>query len=161
MIGSWIRPSSGEIAYLPGAKDLAAIRRQIGWVAHETLAYPDLTTRQNLRLSCALYGVDADAAWDRLSDRFGLTDFADRALRQQSRGQRQRLALAKALAHAPAILLLDEPTSGLDPQGVEQLSGLLKGEAAAGRIVVMVTHDVLLAEALATRRVRLDRGRIV
>jgi ABC-type multidrug transport system ATPase subunit len=161
LIGSWIRPSSGQIVYLPGAVDLSAVRSQIGWVAHETLAYPDLTTRQNLRLACALYGVDPVAAWRRLAERFGLTGFADRPLRQQSRGQRQRLALAKALVHRPSVLLFDEPTSGLDPQGVEHLCGVLRQEAGAGRIVVMVTHDTLLAESLGTRRVRLDRGRIL
>jgi ABC-type multidrug transport system ATPase subunit len=65
------------------------------------------------------------------------------------------------VAHGPAVLLLDEPTAGLDVQGVDQLTEVLREEAARGTVVVMITHDSGLASSLGTRRLRLERGRLV
>jgi ABC-type multidrug transport system ATPase subunit len=170
IISTAIRPSAGEVSFEPlvgpgraaGAfGDIQGIRRQIGWISHETHAYPDLTTRQNVKLAADIYRVDAERAWENVAGRFGLEGFADRPLRQQSRGQRQRVALARALVHEPSVLLLDEPTAGLDVEGVERLSKVVSEQSALGAIVVLVTHDAVFGGALATRRIRLDGGRLV
>ena len=83
-----------------------------------------------------------------------------RPARTYSRGQLQRLSLARALVHAPRLLLLDEPSTGLDAASLQRLGEAMRQERARGAIVVLVTHDALLAEALADRRVRLERGRL-
>jgi ABC-type multidrug transport system ATPase subunit len=170
ILGTAIRPSGGEVSFEPQARsdgaaggldDIRSIRRQIGWVSHETHAYPDLTARQNVQLAAGLYRVDSQRAWGRVAARFGLDAFADRPLRQQSRGQRQRVALARAFVHAPSVLLLDEPTAGLDVEGVQRLLEVVLDEAAKGAIVVLVTHDAMVANAVATRRIKLEAGRLV
>jgi ABC-type multidrug transport system ATPase subunit len=170
IVGTAIRPSAGAVFFEPHAGsdaavvalgDMDGIRRQIGWVSHDTHAYPDLTARQNVRLAADLYRVDGERAWPRAAARFGVDEFADRPLRQQSRGQRQRVALARALVHAPSVLLLDEPTAGLDAEGVARLLKVVSEESADGAIVVMVTHDAAIADAVATRRIKLIAGRIV
>jgi heme exporter protein A len=170
ILGTAIRPSGGEVSFEPqgrsdggagGLDDVQSIRRQIGWVSHETHAYPDLTARQNVQLAAGLYRVDSRRAWDRVAARFGLEAFADRPLRQQSRGQRQRVALARAFVHDPSVLLLDEPTAGLDVEGVQRLLEVVLGEAAKGAIVVLVTHDAAVANVVASRRIKLEAGRLV
>jgi ABC-type multidrug transport system ATPase subunit len=170
IVGTAIRPTSGEVSFEPRAGsearaadlgDIGSVRRQVGWVSHDTHAYPDLTARQNIRLAAALYRVDVELAWRRVATRFGLDSFADRPLREQSRGQRQRVALARALVHAPSVMLFDEPTVGLDVEGVQRLLEVIVAEAVDGAIVVMVTHDVAVADAVATRRIKLEGGRIV
>jgi len=82
------------------------------------------------------------------------------ATRTFSRGMLQRLALARALLHQPEILLFDEPGSALDPAGAAWLAGELQREREAGRLVVLVTHDLTAAAAVATHVVVLRRGRV-
>jgi heme ABC exporter ATP-binding subunit CcmA len=161
ILGTFLTPDGGEVLYEPGGRGREALRAEIGWVSHESLAYPDLSARQNLRLAAGLYGVDPDEAWTSAVARFGLGSFGERPVRTYSRGQRQRVALARSLAHAPSLLLLDEPTTGLDAEGLERLLGVVKQEARQGAIVVMVTHDPAVADRVATRRLRLERGKVV
>ena len=75
-------------------------------------------------------------------------------------GQRQRLSLARALVHRPRLLLLDEPTTGLDAASIERLSDVVREEAKAGAVVIVVTHDAPFGHAVADVRLELDRGRI-
>jgi ABC-type multidrug transport system ATPase subunit len=159
ILGTTITPTRGEVLY--GEKALAAadVRGEIGWVSHETHCYPDLTPRQNLELTASLYGMSSEA-WKGAGERFAVGPFADRTFRRLSRGQRQRVALARALVHGPSLLLLDEPTNGLDVEGIERLVQVLGEEAARGAIVVLVTHDALLAERVAQRRLHIERGRL-
>ena len=161
VLGTVLTPSSGEVLYEPGGRSRQELRQEIGWVSHETLAYPDLSARQNVELAAALHGLDPKEAWERASHRFHLGAFAQRPLRTYSRGQRQRTALAKALVHAPSLLLLDEPTAGLDRDGLDRLLEVLRQEAGRQAIVLVVTHDVELIGQVATRRLRLERGRVV
>jgi heme exporter protein A len=159
ILGTMIPPTAGRVRYGLGNGSEAEIRRQIGWVSHESHCYPDLSPRQNIQLAASLYGAPPDAT-EKASERFGVTAFADVPVRQLSRGQRQRVALARATVHAPTLLLLDEPTTGLDLNGVEQLLAVVKEEAARSSIVIFVTHDAGVAERIATRRVHLERGRM-
>jgi heme exporter protein A len=160
VVGTLIAPTSGRIVYGDVSTVTAEIRRQIGWVSHDTHCYPDLTAKQNVELAASLYGVDPKTAWARTADRFGLGGFASVPVRQLSRGQRQRAALGRALVHAPALLLLDEPTTGLDADGTERLLGAVTEEAARGCIVVLVTHDSVVAARVASRRLWLQQGRL-
>ena len=161
ILGTRIAPSAGEVLYDPAPASREALRASIGWLAHDALVYPDLDCRQNLRLMASLYGVPFEPAWDRAVSRLGLGGFAERPVRTYSRGQKQRIALARALLHDPSLLLLDEPTAGLDAEGLRRLVAILREEAARGAIVVLVTHDPWLVDEVATRRLRIEKGRRV
>ena len=106
-------------------------------------------------------GLDPKEAWERARERFELARFAERPLRTNSRGQQQRIALARALVHEPSLLLLDEPTTGLDRAGVGRVLKLVREEVAAGGIVVVVSHEPDKFRPLAGSRVVLERGRVV
>jgi heme exporter protein A len=159
ILGTTLLPSRGTVLYNAKSVEPAEIRGEIGWLSHETHCYPDLTPRVNLQLAASLYGV-REAAWEAAAARFGVDAFAERMFRRLSRGQRQRVALARAMVHAPSLLLLDEPTNGLDTDGVERLVSAISEEARRGCIVVLVTHDTMLAERVAARRLYLERGRL-
>jgi heme exporter protein A len=161
IIGTLMAPTAGRVLYGDETHVTSRIRKEIGWVSHETHCYPDLTAEQNVRLAAGLYGVEPDAAWSRASARFGIGLFAQASVRQLSRGQRQRVALGRALVHEPSLLLLDEPTTGLDADGLERLLTAVAEEAARGCIVIFVTHDHAVAARAANRRLYLHQGRLV
>jgi heme exporter protein A len=161
VVGTVIRASSGRVRYEPFDEDVAQVRARLGWVSHETLAYPDLTGRQNIELAARIQGLDAREAWERARERFELGVFALRPIRTYSRGQRQRVALARALVHAPSVVLLDEPTTGLDRAGVARLLTVISEEVAGGAVVMVATHEPDVFHEHVTARVRLERGRVV
>lgn len=159
ILGTWIPATSGEVLYGPGGQKGPDVRRRIGWVSHETHCYLDLSAAANLRLAASLYGALPDAA-ARVAQRLGIDLRADGPVRRLSRGQKQRVALARSLVHGPSLLLLDEPTSGLDADGIERLVAVVAEEASRGCIVIVVTHDLAIAERIAMRRLYLERGRL-
>jgi heme exporter protein A len=159
--GTLTRPTTGKVTYGDVGDSRPAIRAALGWLGHESLCYPELTGRQNIRLAALLYGLDPDPAFARIAERFDLVAFADRPFRTYSRGQRQRLALARALVHQPELLLLDEPTTGLDEGATERLARVIQEESGRGATVVVVTHDRSFASNVAGRALTLERGRIV
>jgi heme exporter protein A len=161
VIGTVIRPTSGTVEYEPFGEAVGAVRREIGWLSHETLAYPDLTGRQNVELVARNHGLPAAEAWARAEERFELGSFARRPVRTCSRGQRQRVALARALVHEPSLVLLDEPTAGLDRAGVALLLRVVAGEVARGAGVVVISHEPAVFAELASRRLVMERGRVV
>lgn len=161
IIGTLARPTSGVVDYGalgPGVDD---VRARLGWLGHETLAYGDLTGRENLEIAAGVHGVDRSKALAEAIERFALGPVIDRLVRTYSRGQRQRVALARALLHRPALLLLDEPTTGLDVGSTASLVGAVRDEATAGAVVILSTHDAALAVELGTDTWALDRGRLV
>lgn len=160
IIGTVIRPSSGEVVYEPVGDDLRAVRANLGWLSHETLAYPDLTGRQNIELAARGHGLDVSDAWRRVEERFELGAFARRPLRTCSRGQRQRVALARSLLHEPSVVLLDEPTTGLDKGGVERLLRIVEEEVRRGAVVAVVSHEPEVFRGRVSARVVLERGRV-
>ncbi len=160
ILGTTIKPTGGVLEHEPGGTDPRTLRAQIGWVSHESLSYPDLTGRQNIELMARLQGIDAGEAWARAEERFELGAFARRALRTCSRGQRQRVALAKALVHGPSLVLLDEPTAGLDKTSVSRLTEVVEAEVARGAAVVVVTHEPLVFARPGVVRLQLERGRL-
>jgi heme exporter protein A len=161
ILGTLVRPTSGVVEYAPLGADRALVRRHIGWLSHETLAYPDLSGRQNIELFARLCGIDLAPAWAGVADRFELGPFVDRPLRTCSRGQRQRISLARALVHEPAVVLLDEPTTGLDKAGVARLLAIVDREVARGALVIVVSHEPELFRERARGRLVLERGRVL
>jgi len=162
ILAQLVRPTRGEVRYGEHSRGGSELRAQIGVLAHAAMIYPDLTGLENLCLYAKLQGVaDPEARVRSLLERFEIGRFRDRPARTYSRGQLQRIALARAVIHAPRLLLLDEPSTGLDARGVERLVRAVEEERARGAIVALITHDSALADRLGERRIRLDRGRVV
>ena len=161
IVGTLARPTSGSVSYGDLARGRTSVRRTLGWVGHESLCYPDLTGRQNIELAARLHGADPAAAYARARARFELGAFMDRPVRTYSRGQRQRVAVARALVHEPRLLLLDEPTTGLDAAATAQLRAVVIEESRCGAVVVLVTHDAAFADFVGAAALWMDRGRQV
>jgi heme exporter protein A len=163
VLATLLRPSGGRLELFgeDAALRPTAALRKLGYVGHESSCYGDLTATENLAFYAELYGVaDAARRIAELIDWTGLGIAARRPARTFSRGMTQRLALARAILHRPELLLLDEPFNGLDPQATAMLETLLVDLRASGHAIVLSTHDVPRATALATRVVMLHRGRI-
>jgi ABC-type multidrug transport system ATPase subunit len=161
IVGTVLTPSTGAVVYDPLGSDRQLVRGHIGWVAHESHCYRELTGRQNVELAAKLHGLPPQAAWQRVADRVGAQAFGERPFSSLSRGQRQRISLARALAHDPSVLLLDEPWTGLDVASAERLESVLLAERDRGTLIIVVSHSPGLAERLGARRVRLEGGRVV
>jgi heme exporter protein A len=160
VLATVIRPTFGRVAYEPLGDDVDVVRPELGWVAHESMLYRELTGRENVALAARLYGVSDEAAWERACARVEAHAFVDRRVGTLSRGQRQRIALARALVHGPSVLLLDEPWTGLDASSAALLERELVAERDRGNLVVVVTHAADQAERLGARRLRLEGGRV-
>ena len=158
------RPTRGTLRFgaLDALSDQESLRARIGVLSHASFCYPDLTGVENLLLAARLYRVaDPIERVKTLRARFEIGAFGERPLRTFSRGQTQRIALARALVHEPRLLLLDEPSTGLDARATELLSEVAKAERARGAIIALVTHDAALGRALGDAHVALANGRIV
>jgi heme exporter protein A len=161
IVGTIARPTSGKVDHGDLGCTRDAVRASLGWVGHDSLCYPELTGRESLELAARLQGSDPVEALERVTARFELASFVNRPVRTYSRGQRQRLSLARALVHHPSLLLLDEPTTGLDAASTARLGEVVREEARRGVVVIVVTHDAAFAQAIADSRVELERGRVV
>ena len=137
-------------------------RPEIGVVPQELAVYSLLTARENLAFFAGLGGVADPAAAAALAlSRAGLADRADDPVSSFSRGMRQRVALERALIHAPRLVLLDEPFTGLDDASTAMLVARLQGLRDDGAIVIVATHDLDLAEGLLDHALFLRDGRVV
>lgn len=163
ILGTRLRPTRGKLEYRDEAGvllDKLEVRARLGWVSHETLAYAELSGLENLRLVARLQGLD-EAAVAAVRERVGLGAFAERPVGTLSRGQRQKVALARALVHQPSLLLLDEPWTGLDSRANAELERIVLEERERGTLVIIVSHEAGLAERLGAREIRLEAGRRV
>lgn len=165
LLSTRARPTEGEIRFgeqaLTGITP-ASVRAAIGYVGHQTMLYRDLTARENLTFFGKVCGVaELEAQIPAWLERVGLSLDMDRPVAGFSRGMAQRLSLARALLHRPRLLLLDEPFTGLDRDGVKAAIELLRGEARAGAILVLCSHDLVATEALADGALILRKGRVV
>jgi heme exporter protein A len=163
LVATLIAPSSGSIRYgdYTAATAGAGLRARLGLLGHDLYLYPELTARETLTFFARLYAlpdpaacVDAALASARLADR------ADDIVAGFSRGMRQRLALERALLHAPRLLLLDEPFTGLDDRSASALVARLQAARDAGTIVVVATHDLDVADGLVDRALVLMDGKV-
>jgi heme exporter protein A len=162
-IAGLARPSKGRVE-VAGANvhSVPEARRTLGLLSHQSFLYEDLTARENLRFAAELHGLDSVASRveQALADA-RLTLRADTRVLGFSQGMTQRLAIARATMHQPALLLLDEPFTALDAAASRDLRARVASEHAAGRAVVCVTHEPADLWEVATRLVVLRAGEVV
>ena len=155
------RPGKGSIKILGNDARDQATRYRTGVLGHGIGIYDELSAFENLRLFAELYNVPepkkAALAW---LEKAGLDRVRDGLVREFSRGMRQRLAVARAFIHEPALLLLDEPFTALDDRAIAVLQQLLTEARAAGRTIIMSTHQLREALELASDVALIDRGRL-
>ncbi len=150
---------TGEVLGHDLAVDRFAARRHVAHLGHAPGCYEDLSVRENLRFFTRAAGgsvADADAALERL----GLTRQAGLAFSRLSAGQRRRTALAALVARRPRLVLLDEPHAELDAAGRDLLDGLVRSMTAEGVTVLLSSHELARARALAGREVALVAGQV-
>ena len=161
ILASLSRPSLGEVTIagyeLP--QEAAQVRARLGVVSHLPLLYGDLTAEENLRFYARMYNIpNYELRITEVLEMVGLEARRRDLVRTFSRGMQQRLTIGRAILHDPDVVLFDEPYTGLDQDASAMLDAVLKAVAAAGRTVVMTSHDLARAEDLATRFDVLSRG---
>jgi len=163
MLASLLVPDSGSIRIaghdpVTQSRDVRSI---MGWMPDVLGSWPTLTVRATLELTGRLYRFDRERAAKRASELIALvdlTDLADRPTRVLSRGQKQRLSLARSLVHDPQVLLLDEPASGLDPAARVALRRLVRSLADDGRTILISSHELAELDEMADTAVYLAGG---
>ncbi len=165
LVAGLLKPGGGEISI--GGLDLVShaqeIRSKVGFVAHQPYLYENLTAEENLHFFGRMYGYGLKKSRLQagiLLQRVGLSKKARERTSALSRGQLQRLALARALLHEPEILLLDEAETGLDQDGRTLLAELLAEHQARGGTILFTTHDLETALAQSDTLVMLNNGRV-
>ena len=167
-------PTSGRVALgdvvieagrEPSRRDLMRLRRSVGMVFQSFNLFPHLTVLRNVSLAqervMGRTRKQADEVSLQLLSRVGLADKADQYPNRCSGGQQQRIAIARALALEPQLMLFDEPTSALDPElGLEVLA-VMRELAENGMTMIVVTHEMHFAESVSDRVIVMAEGRIV
>jgi ABC-2 type transport system ATP-binding protein len=140
-----VKPTSGAARVL-GTRIRVGERKpwgSVGYLVETADAYPELTVRENLEVMRRLRPGTARYAVNRVIERLGLAEYADRRAGTLSHGNAQRLGLAKALLHNPELLILDEPANGLDPAGIVEIRNLLIELARDQGVTVFMSSHIL------------------
>jgi ABC-2 type transport system ATP-binding protein len=166
VLATLLRPDTGEVrvAGFDPVTHPAQVRATMGWMPDVFGVYDQLTVREYLAFFADAYLLGRSRAGARVSSLLALVhleEYADRPVHVLSRGQKQRLALARTLVHEPPVLLLDEPASGLDPRSRVELRDLLRSLAEAGTAVLVSSHILTELEEIADRVVFVADGQTV
>lgn len=166
VLASLLRPDAGSvrIAGVDPSQDPSTVRRHTGWMPDTLGVWDALTAREILEMMGRFYGLDRDIVRSRagqLLEWQELSTLADEPARVLSRGQQQRLSLARAVIHEPQVLLLDEPASGLDPGSRLRLRDDLRQMAAAGKTILVSSHVLSELDEMADLAVFMQDGRTV
>jgi heme exporter protein A len=163
VLSTLMRPSNGTaiVLGLDVIEGAVQLRECIGFISHNPLLYPDLTAEENLEFFAEIYCIENPK--ERIHELLDSVELDHRRLdlvRTFSRGMLQRLSIARALLHDPALIFLDEPYSGLDPHAMDILDGLI-AKIRDGRTFVMVSHDLTKGLELCSQALILSKGAIV
>jgi ABC-2 type transport system ATP-binding protein len=167
MISGLLEPDAGTIhvcGHAMSADDGLPAKAQLACVPDQPFLYEKLSAREFLRFVGQMYSMDRLTIEQRTAeymDRLEVTEFADQLAEGYSHGMKQRVVLAAALLHDPAVLVVDEPMVGLDPRTVRTVKELFRERAGAGQTVFMSTHTLDVAEAIADRIAIINHGRII
>jgi ABC-2 type transport system ATP-binding protein len=166
MLSSLLRPSAGRavVAGFDVAVSPKEVRQRVGLLTEHHGLYTRMRAGEYLSFFGRAYGLPPDVvrrrgeAW---IETFGLMEAAQRRLGEYSKGMRQKLALVRALLHEPPVLLLDEPTSAMDPASAHQVRQSIQLLRTERRALIICTHNLMEAEALADRIAIIRSGRLV
>jgi ABC-2 type transport system ATP-binding protein len=166
MLVGLLQPSSGSVKVCGHdvVRQTREASRVVGFVPDEVYLYEKLSGREFLEFVADLHGLNRRDAAIRIAaqiDAFELAAFVDDRSETYSHGMKQRLALAAALLHDPAVLVLDEPMVGLDPRSMRLVKNLLQRRTRAGMVVFMSTHSLSLAEEIADLIGVVDGGKLM
>jgi heme ABC exporter ATP-binding subunit CcmA len=159
MIAGLSIPTEGSVRVF-GLKTRDALAR-MGYMAHSPLLYDEFSAMENLRFFGRLYGISSDQALRQAIERVGLDPQLERRVGQYSQGMRQRLSLARAIFHAPQLLLLDEPFSNVDQESATQITRLLAEMRSSGATILLVTHQLSVLANRADEFLLLSGGALV
>jgi ABC-type multidrug transport system ATPase subunit len=151
-------PSRGTISVF-GSDTVRSVRAQIGYMAHPSLLYDEMTAMENLLYFAQLYGVQAARCLEVIA-MVNLDPDLDRHVGQYSQGMRQRLSLARALLNDPKLLLLDEPFSNVDARSANEMAALLAQMRDRRKTIFVVTHQPGLLESIADEFIWMEAGKI-
>lgn len=162
---SYVPPTQGEVRV--GGYDVVSqsiqVRKITGYLPEHNPLYLDMYVHEYLRFVGKLYGIQGSALKKRVEEMVslcGLTVEQNKKIETLSKGYRQRVGLAQALIHDPAVLILDEPTSGLDPNQLVEIRKLIK-EISKNKTVIFSTHIMQEVSALCNRVIVINKGEIV
>lgn len=153
------QPTHGSISIFGKSPQVAC--RDIGYMAHPSLLYDEMSGMENLRYFARLYGISRDSRCEEAIRSVGLDPGLTRGVGQYSQGMRQRMSLARAILNEPKILLLDEPFSNVDVNSAREMVGLLKDMRDSGKTIFVVTHQATLLEGVADEFIWMQAGQIV
>ncbi len=159
-----IRPSEGNVKVLDQVigQDGSGPWAQVGHLVESPAAYPEISVRENLDIARRLHGIKNPKVVDEVMDKLFIASYADRKAGTLSSGNFQRLGLARALLHKPALLILDEPANGLDPAGIVEIRKLLISLAREnGTTVFMSSHILSEVDLLADRIGIIHKGELI
>jgi heme ABC exporter ATP-binding subunit CcmA len=162
ILSTLLRPTSGtvRIAGFDISEEPEEVKRRIGVVSHNPFLYDEMTALENLEFFSTLYGADRSRI-EPLLQKVNLLDWKDAFVGTYSRGMKQRLSIARALLHEPAVLILDEPTGGLDIQSRNIFFEIIEDLKGEGATVLLTTHHMEVAERLCSRAAIMNKGKIV
>jgi len=161
------QPTGGTITFegvdiTDPKNDINELRTRMGMVFQQFNLFPHLSVKENIKLAPVklkrMTEAEAEKRAMELLARVGLPDKADAYPKQLSGGQQQRIAIARALAMNPDVMLFDEPTSALDPEMVGEVLEIMKELADDGMTMVVVTHEMGFARSVGTRILFMDEG---
>jgi heme exporter protein A len=164
ILATLTKPNTGScrLAGINVQKEGFEARAKLGYLAHSSMLYEDLSAEQNLAFYARLYRVrNPSRKIDRLLELFDLDTRRHEPARSFSRGMQQRISLARVLLHRPRVLLLDEPHSGLDAEAVSILDIQLRALVKQGTTILFATHDMERAQSLANKIFILSNGSLV
>lgn len=163
ILATLARPTRGaaSIAGYDAVREAQVVRQVVGYVGHTPLLYDELTARENLLFFARMYGLrDGESRADVLLERVGMRSRANDRVGTFSRGQAQRVAVARGILHDPQVLLMDEPDTGLDEDAIALLHDLVRERVAEGKTTLLTTHNLERGLSWSGTTVVLVSGRV-
>ncbi len=165
MLATILQPTAGAATVMGHdvVTEPAEVRRNLGFNSSTTALYPRLTARETLDFFARINGVPPARVKERVAqliDRFGIADYADARVERLSQGMKQKVSIARTVAHDPPVLIFDEPTVGLDVLNALEMRKLIGEFRAEGKTIIFSTHIMSEAEQLCDRIAIIHRGRI-